>query len=133
MLAFVVLSLVVEENENGIHNQLHVKHWDDWDRNDESQKAVHQNHQSVLNLQNEIIESFTFENYDWNDKWKHNDTDREESNGNSTVKFIIAVGVLQLDDVHSSESIKVGPYKLVFVDEHGNQEAEEQNVEDEHK
>lgn len=86
-----------------------------------------------MNLQNEIIESFTLENYDWNDKWKHNDTDREESNGNSTIKFIIAVGILQFDDVHPSESIKVGPNKFVFVDEHGNQETEEQNVEDEHK
>ena len=124
MLAFVVLSLVVEDYENGIHNQLHVEQWNDWNWNEESQKAVHQNHQSVLNLQNEIIESFTLENYDWNDEWKHDDADWKERDGNSPVKFVVAVGVLQLDDVHSSKSIEVGPHKLVSVDEHGNQEAE---------
>jgi hypothetical protein len=77
-----------------------------------------------LDLQNEIIESFTFKNYDWDDEWKHDYTDGEESDCNSTIEFIVAVGVFQLDDVHSSESIEVGPHKLVSVDEHGNQEAE---------
>jgi len=103
-LTFVVLPLVVEVNENGIHNQLHVKQWDNRGRNEESQKAVHQNHKCILHLQNEIIESFTLENYNWNDEWEHDDTDREERDGHTTKEFVITVSVLQLDDVHSSKS-----------------------------
>ena len=133
MLTFVVLSLVVEVNENGIHNQFQVKHWNDWQRNQESQKAVHQNHEGVLDLQNEIIKSFTLENYNWNHKWKHDDTDWEESDGYSSVKFVITVRVLQLYDVHSSQSFQVVPNKLVSVNEHSNQEAKKHYVEDKNK
>lgn len=133
MLTFVVLSLVVEVNENGIHNQLQIQNWNDWKGNQESQKAVHQNHEGILDLQNEIVKSFTLEHYNRNDEWEHDDTDWEESDGHSSVKFVITVGVLQLDDVHSSESFKVVPDELVSVDEHGDQETEEHDVEDENE
>jgi len=133
MLTFIVLSLVVEVNENGIHNQFQVKNWDDWKGNQESQEAVHQNHKGVLDLQNEIVKSFTLENYNWDDEWKHDDTDREESDGHSSVKFVITVRVLQLDDVHSSQGFEVVPDKFVSVNEHGNQKAQEHYVEDEYK
>lgn len=118
------MSLIVEVYENGIHNQLQVKHWDNWQGNDESQEAVHQNHKGVLDLQNEIIESFTLENYNWNDEWKHDDTDWEESDCDPTVKSVVTVGIFQFDYVHSSKSFQIVPYKLVSVNEHGNQKAE---------
>ena len=86
-----------------------------------------------MDLQNEIIKSFTLENYERNEKWKHDDANREESDGHSSVNFVITVGVLQLDDVHSFKSFKIGPHKMISVDEHGNQKAEKQNVEDKHK
>ena len=133
MLTSIIFSLVVEENVNSIHNQLHVEQWNDWQRDDSTQKAVHQNHKGVLHLQDEVIESFTGEDDHWNDKWKHDDTYWEESDGHSTIKLVITVRVLQFDDVHSSNSIKVGPYRLVSVDEHGNQKAEKQDVENEYK
>ncbi len=77
-----------------------------------------------MHLEDEVVESLTLENDNWNNKWKHDDADWEEGNGDSSIKLIVTVGVLQLDDIHSSECIKVGPNKLVSVDEHGNQETE---------
>ena len=86
-----------------------------------------------MHLEDEIVKSFTLENDNWNDKWKHNNADWEEGNCYSSIKLIVTVGVLQLDDVHSSECIEVGPHKLVSVDEHGNQETEKKHIEDEHE
>jgi hypothetical protein len=86
-----------------------------------------------LDLQDEVIESLALEDDYWDDEWKHDDTNGEESDGYSSVKFVVAVGVLQLDDVHSSECLKVGPYKLVSVDEHGNQEAQKEHIENEYE
>ena len=129
MLSFVILSLIVELNENGIGDQLEIQHWNDWNRNQGSQKTIHQNHESILNLQNEIIKSFTLENYNWNYKWKHDDTDWKEGNGDTSVQLIIAIGIFQFDNVHSSEGIKISPDKLVSVNEHSNQEAKKQHIE----
>lgn len=86
-----------------------------------------------MDLQDEIVKSFTLENYNWNDEWQHDDTDWKEGDCHSSVKFVITVRVLQLDDVHSSQGFEVVPDKLVSVDEHGDQETEEHDVEDEHK
>ena len=86
-----------------------------------------------MDLQNEIIESFTLENYNRDNEWKHDDTDREESDGHSSVEIIITVCVLQLDDIHSSDGFEVVPDKLVSIDEHCNQKAEKHNVEDKYK
>jgi hypothetical protein len=47
--------------------------------------------------------------------------------------FVETSTVLQFDDVHSSEGIKVSVYNIVLRYEHGNEEGKEQDVEYEYK
>jgi hypothetical protein len=55
MLTLVVLSFVVQLNENGICDKFDVQQRDNWDRNENSQEAVHQDHDSILYLQDEVV------------------------------------------------------------------------------
>lgn len=83
-----------------------------------------------MHFEDEVVKSLTFyQHYCW-DKWKENDADGEESNGNTSNYLIKTGAILQLDNVHSAQSVKVLEYDFVSVNEHSDQEAQKQNVED---
>lgn len=132
-MAFVILALVVHENVNSIEDGLHVQQWEDWDGEDNSNTTVEQDHQSVLDLENKVTQSFTLGKHNWNDEWQDTDTDGEECDCDTTCKFIKTGTILKSDDVHSSDGIKILVDKLVTVDEHGNQETQQQDVENVHE
>jgi len=82
-----------------------------------------------LHFEDEVVEPLAFGQYHCWDKRKENHADWEESDRNTSDDLVKTRAVLQLDDVHSAQSIEVLEYDLVSVDEHGDQEAQEQDVE----
>ena len=98
-------------------------------RLDGSDEAVKYNQNGVLHFEDEVVEPLAFGQYHCWDKRKENHADREESDRNTSEDRVKTQIVLQLDDVLSTQSIEVLEYDLVFVDEHGDQEAQEQDVE----
>ena len=86
-----------------------------------------------MKLQYKVVQSFTLESDHSRDEWEQDDTDGEEGNCDGGVGLVITSAILQFDDVHSSEGIQVSVHKLVSVDEHGDEEGQEQNVEYEHE
>ena len=86
-----------------------------------------------MNFEDEVTQSFTFSKNNWNNEWQNTNTDWEECNCDTTCKFIKTRTVFKSDNVHSSDGIEILVNKLVTVDEHGNQEAEQKDVEDVNK
>jgi len=83
-----------------------------------------------LNFEDEVTQPLAPEYNDKHDEWKHNKTDGEKGDCNSSIELVIARAILKSNNIHSSECIKVYIHKLVSVDEHSDQHTQEQDVED---
>ena len=88
------MSLVVHHDVGSVDHALGVQDWDHRDRDDDCKQAVHDDHESILNLQDEVVESLAFEKDYGKDEWKHYDADGEESDCDAPEELVVAAAVL---------------------------------------
>lgn len=55
-----------------------IEQWDDWDNEGKADHNVHEDHDTILNLQSKLIKPFRLENDDEWDEWQHDEVDWEE-------------------------------------------------------
>jgi len=82
-----------------------------------------------LEFQEEVVEALALEPDHGQHEGQQNDVDGEEGDGHSSDHSVVARAVLQLNDVHSTEGVDVLVNVAVPVDEHRDQEAQKENVE----
>ena len=123
------MSLIVHHNIETVKNTFHIQQWNYRNRDHDRNTTVKQHHERVLNLEDEIVQSFTFEQYHWYYERQNENTDWEKCDSDTTADRVIAGAILKPNNVHSSQSSKVLVDKLVPVDEHSNQETKQQNIE----
>ena len=130
ILAFEGLALVVQWNVDRVDDAFYVEQWEKRNWEDCCNEAIHQDHEGILDFEEEVTHSFALKHNHWDEEWQSDQTNGEEGCGDSSIGVVVALRVLELDDLHSSDGIDVLPHVLVPVDEHCHQEAEQQNLED---
>lgn len=121
-MSFVILFSVVESDEKGVHDNFDVENRAERNNEQSREDAIHDHHETILQLQKEITGSGASEEEDEGNEWEHQDVDGEECESDTTDVLIKCNTILKLDNVESPVGIEISPDLLVFVDEHGGQE-----------
>jgi len=88
------LSLVVCQNIESIKNAFHIKQWNYRNRDRDRNTTVKQHHERILNFEDEIIQSFTLEQYHWSYERQHENTDWEKRDSDTTADRVKAGAIL---------------------------------------
>jgi hypothetical protein len=131
VLAVVLFTSSVEGDVDLVDDNFSIEEREDGDRDDTGADGVEDDEEEVLDLEDEVVESFALDQNEGDDEGEEDDVDGKVGHRDGSEVLVELLGVLKLNDVHSASGLDVLPDVEVPEHEHGNEEADEEDLAEE--